>query len=95
MKIIKVHQRRFEATVERVGALLDSRAWVYEALLPNHSQPRMELDRPLGICVKAGHGPIGDRNNITFKFLQSRIHLIERSGLPYHFNQRADIPCVC
>ena len=57
-KVINVHERPFDATPQRVGALLDSLASPQDTLWPNHSWPRMEFDRPLVEGAAGGHGPI-------------------------------------
>ncbi|MCF8144200.1 MAG: SRPBCC family protein [Deltaproteobacteria bacterium] len=58
MKVINVHERELKAGREQVGALIDSLASEDDRLWPNHSWPRMKLDRPLSIGAKGGHGPI-------------------------------------
>ena len=59
MKVINVHERALDATVEQVGALIDSLASKEDALWPHHVWPQMEFDRPLAVGATGGHGPIG------------------------------------
>ena len=58
MKVLNVHERELQAGPDRVGALLDSLASRDDVLWPKHAWPRMELDRPLGVGARGGHGPI-------------------------------------
>ncbi len=58
MKVLDVHERELQATVDRVGALIDSLASREDALWPKHSWPRMEFDRTLTVGARGGHGPI-------------------------------------
>ena len=59
MKVLNIHKRKLDATVEQVGALIDSLASEEDSLWPSHSWPPMTLDRPLGVGASGGHGPIG------------------------------------
>lgn len=47
-----------QATIGRVGALIDSLASHKDALWPVHLWPRMKFDRPLDVGATGGHGPI-------------------------------------
>jgi len=58
MKVLDVHERELQATVDRVEALIDSLASREDALWPKHSWPRMEFDRTLSVGARGGHGPI-------------------------------------
>jgi hypothetical protein len=53
-----VHERRFSAPPEQVGALLDELASPVDRLWPSARWPRMRLDRPLQIGAAGGHGPV-------------------------------------
>ncbi len=59
MKVINVHERVLDGTVEQVGALIDSLASEEDALWPRHVWPAMEFDRQLAVGAAGGHGPIG------------------------------------
>ncbi len=59
MKVINVHERVLDGTVEQVGALIDSLASEEDALWPHHVWPQMKFDRPLAVGAAGGHGPIG------------------------------------
>jgi hypothetical protein len=59
MNVLNIHECKFCASRQRVGALIDSLASPGDALWPRHSWPRMELDRPLAVGAVGGHGPVG------------------------------------
>ena len=58
MKVGNVHERRLRASVDQVGALIDTLSSRDDALWPDHSWPRMIFDRPLRVGATGGHGPI-------------------------------------
>jgi hypothetical protein len=53
-----VHERRFAAPAEQVGALLDTLASPGDRLWPSLLWPPMRFDRPLQIGAIGGHGPV-------------------------------------
>jgi hypothetical protein len=58
MKVLNVHERELQATIEQTGALIDSLASQKDCLWPSHLWPRLEFDRPLGVGASGGHGPV-------------------------------------
>jgi len=58
MKVLNIHERKFRASRQQVGALIDSLSSPGDALWPRHSWPRMRMDRPLGAGAAGGHGPV-------------------------------------
>lgn len=58
MKVLNVHERQLEAGLDRVGALIDAVSSPQDRLWPKASWPNMQLDRPLGVGARGGHGPI-------------------------------------
>lgn len=58
MKVVNIHQRLLHAPPEKVGALIDTLASPTDALWPGNGWPRMQLDRPLSVGARGGHGPI-------------------------------------
>jgi hypothetical protein len=58
MKVLNVHERELHATADQVGALIDSLASEEDALWPKHSWPPMNLEGPLRVGTRGGHGPI-------------------------------------
>ena len=58
MKFYSIHKRRFDASREAAGALLDGLASENDALWPGDRWPAQRFDRPLGAGAKGGHGPI-------------------------------------
>ena len=61
MKIFKLHEREFRASVDRVGALIDTLGSRDDALWPVHSWPLMLFDGSLRVGAAGGHGRIGYR----------------------------------
>jgi hypothetical protein len=59
MKIINIHERILNASVETVGQLIDGLASDDDRLWPHDRWPAMRFDRPLGVGASGGHGPIG------------------------------------
>jgi hypothetical protein len=58
MKILSVHERRIDAPIEAVGALMDGLSGPDDRLWPRDHWPVMEFDAPLGKGAKGGHGPV-------------------------------------
>ena len=58
MHVRNVHVRRFAASPEAVGRLIDALASPGDRLWPHDRWPAMRLDRPLGVGAAGGHGPI-------------------------------------
>lgn len=58
MHVRNVHQRTLAASLDDVGALLDSLASADDRLWPRDRWPAMRFDRPLGVGAVGGHGPI-------------------------------------
>lgn len=58
MRVFNVHERRVDASMDRVGALLDGLSGPKDRLWPRDRWPAMELDAPLGTGAKGGHGPV-------------------------------------
>jgi len=53
-----VHRRRFDAPLERLGALLDTLSTTDDRLWPRDQWPAQRLDRGLEVGSRGGHGPI-------------------------------------
>jgi len=75
MQVNNVHSRRYAASVEQVGGLLDSLASDDDRLWPHERWLPMQLDRPLGVGARGGHGPIRYRvvsyqpgRSVAFRF---------------------------
>jgi hypothetical protein len=58
MKFYSIHKRRFDASREAAGALLDGLSSENDALWPGDRWPAQRFDRPLGTGANGGHGPI-------------------------------------
>ncbi len=58
MNEINIHERELNAPVRDVGELIDSLSSRADRLWPTRFWPRMQLDRPLGVGARGGHGPI-------------------------------------
>jgi hypothetical protein len=58
MQVRNVHARDLPASVEALGALIDSLASKDDRLWPSENWPRMAFDRPLSVGAIGGHGPI-------------------------------------
>jgi hypothetical protein len=79
MRVINIHERALQATMEEVGKLIDSLASPRDLLWPTQSWPCMKFDRPLGVGATGGHGPIGysvedylPGRRIRFRFLRPK-----------------------
>ena len=57
-RVHNIHERRFHASPERVGSLLDGLASANDRLWPSPRWPAMRFDRPLQVGAIGGHGPI-------------------------------------
>jgi hypothetical protein len=58
MKVINIHERKFKATCEQVGGLIDSLSSSSDGLWPKKTWPPMIFDCPLSVGATGGHGPI-------------------------------------
>lgn len=58
MRFYSIHRRRFDASREAAGALLDGLSSHQDALWPSDRWPAQRFDRPLGVGANGGHGPI-------------------------------------
>lgn len=58
MNVLNIHERKLDAALQQVGALLDSLAGPTDSLWPHQSWPHMKFDRPLSVGAVGGHGPI-------------------------------------
>lgn len=58
MRVLNVHQRRFQSSPEQAARLLDFLSSPNDVLWPSKHWPRMRFDRPLGVGATGGHGPI-------------------------------------
>ena len=58
MKIWNVHERRLDASPEKVGAILDTLSSDHDRLWPGDRWPPQRFDAPLGVGARGGHGPV-------------------------------------
>ena len=58
MRVINVHERELNASLEKAGVLIDRLASRDDLLWPYDRWPAMRFDRPLGVGAVGGHGPI-------------------------------------
>jgi hypothetical protein len=58
MRVVNVHERILDGSVEQVGRLIDGLASPDDPLWPIDRWVPMQFDRPLGIGAAGGHGPI-------------------------------------
>lgn len=58
MEVVNCHERKIQATLAEVGALIDSLASKEDRLWPFEIWPRMKFDRGLVVDAVGGHGPI-------------------------------------
>jgi hypothetical protein len=58
MRVINVHERELNASLETAGALIDGLASDKDVLWPSDRWPPMRFVRPLGAGAVGGHGPI-------------------------------------
>jgi hypothetical protein len=58
MKIINIHERVLDGSVEQVGRLIDGLSSADDPLWPIDRWPPMRFDRSLGVGAVGGHGPI-------------------------------------
>ena len=79
MKVINIHDRVIDGSVEQVGKLIDSLATPNDLLWPIDRWVPMKFDRPLGVGAVGGHGPIRytvesykPGHNIRFRFTEPR-----------------------
>lgn len=56
--VFNEHERVLPVPPEAVGALLDKLGTEEDALWPSDRWPAMELDKPLQVGARGGHGPI-------------------------------------
>lgn len=79
MKVLNEHQRQIESSANNLGRLIDSLGSSEDLLWPNASWPKIKFEKPLGIGVKGGHGPIRyfvetyvRGKSISFRFMGPR-----------------------
>ncbi|MBI5119248.1 SRPBCC family protein [Candidatus Poribacteria bacterium] len=87
MRIYNIHERRFDAPHEQVGALLDSLSGPDDKLWPSDKWPRMELDKPLGKGARGGHGPVR-YTTVEYTPSQRAVFHLEDAGLTTGFDGR-------
>jgi hypothetical protein len=58
MKINSWHEMEVAVDPARAGALLDSLSGPDDRLWPHENWPPLELDQPLGVGARGGHGPV-------------------------------------
>jgi hypothetical protein len=58
VKVLNIHERVLDASIARVGELIDSLASANDRLWPIDRWIPMRFDRPLGTGAVGGHGPI-------------------------------------
>lgn len=58
VNIVNIHSRSLGASLEQVGALIDSLSSPGDRLWPTDKWPAMKFDRSLKIGAKGGHGPV-------------------------------------
>jgi hypothetical protein len=59
MKVVNIHERVVDSTVDQVGKLIDTLASPDDLLWPIDRWTPMRFDRPLSVGASGGHGPIG------------------------------------
>ena len=58
MKILNTHERRLDASVQKLGSFIDDLAGDNDRLWPKDRWPPMRFDGPLAVGARGGHGPI-------------------------------------
>ncbi len=58
IRIRNVHARRFVASIDRIGALIDSLAAEHDDLWPRDWWPPIRLDGPLRVGARGGHARV-------------------------------------
>lgn len=58
MRVSNVHERRLDASAERVGALVDALGSAHDRVWPTGEWPALRFDRPLQLGARGGHGPV-------------------------------------
>ena len=92
MNVLNVHARRYRATVEAAGTLIDSLASPNDRLWPTEHWPAMRFRDGLKVGSSGGHGPIRyaidayePGNRIVFRFTGPKgfdgTHRLEVSSL--------------
>ena len=56
--IRNVHERTIPATLQTVGAMLDTLSGSADSVWPGEHWPPMRFDRPLGVGADGGHGDV-------------------------------------
>jgi len=56
--LVNVHERRLDATADRVGAFIDSLGSDDDELWPADPWPPLTVEGPLAVGTQAGHGPV-------------------------------------
>lgn len=79
MKILNIHERIIDGSVEQMGRLIDSLSSSNDLLWPIDRWPPMKFDRPLSVGAAGGHGPIRytiesyqPGHNIRFRFTEPK-----------------------
>jgi hypothetical protein len=79
MKVVNIHERVLDGSVEQAGRLIDSLASPNDLLWPIDRWAPMKFDRPLSVGAVGGHGPIRytveayePGRNIWFRFTGPR-----------------------
>ena len=77
MKVVNIHERVLDGSVEQVGRVIDTLASPNDLLWPIDRWPAMKFDRPLGVGAVGGHGPVRytvesyvPGQNIQFRFTE-------------------------
>jgi hypothetical protein len=58
VSVKNIHERVFNASIDKVGELIDNLASKDDKLWPRDRWPAMKFDRALEVGAKGGHGPI-------------------------------------
>ena len=64
MKVVNIHERVLDGSVDEVGRLIDTLASPNDLLWPIDRWVPMKFDRPLCVGAVGGHGPSGTPSNL-------------------------------